>query len=132
MLDQEFNPRIAEGMVRCYQNIDKVGGFGHQEVNALMDGVDPGPRLYFPPTDPRFQDLKETLEGTWLAEMLACLNMSRDELPVLWDADFMFREGGGYMLCEINVSSVYPYPESAMAPLARALMTRLGVVETAS
>lgn len=124
MLDQEFNPQIGEGMVRCYQNIARVGGFGFQEVNALVEAADPGPRLYFPPTDPRFQDLKSRLEREWLPEMLAVLGMIGEELPCLWDADFMFRNGG-YMLCEINVSSVYPYPESAMAPLAEALKSRI-------
>ena len=127
MLDQAYNPGIADGMVRCYLNIERVGGFGFQEVNALVEGTEPGSRLYFPPTDPRFQELKERLEGAWLPEMLTTLGMSVDELPCLWDADFMFREGGGYMLCEINVSSVYPYPESAIAPLAAAFKQRLSL-----
>jgi hypothetical protein len=46
-------------------------------------------------------------------------------LPLLWDADFLLgerRPGADekYVLCEINVSSVSPFPESAIAPLVEA------------
>ncbi|HXH61976.1 MAG TPA: Cj0069 family protein [Fimbriimonadaceae bacterium] len=128
VIDQEYNLRIDEGTVRCYFVQDRVQGFGHQEVNALVDSEPaPGQRIYFPPDDPRWQPLRARLEEEWLGEMRTLLGVSPDELPMLWDADFMFgpppRE---WTLCEINVSSVYPYPESAMAPLAHALAARLG------
>ena len=55
---------------------------------------------------------------------MSATTVSHKELPMLWDIDLMFREGG-YMLCEINISSVYPYPDSAMHPLAKAFRTRL-------
>lgn len=126
MLDQPYNDRIGDGMVRCYLVRDRVEGFGHQQVNALVPGTDPGPRLYYPPDKAEFQDLKAKMEGEWVPEMLATLGMSLDRLPMLWDADLMFREGGGYILCEINVSSVFPYPESAMRPLARAFKAHAG------
>jgi hypothetical protein len=125
MFDQEFNPRIGEGTIRCYLVQDRIEGFGHQEVNALVPGADAGPRLYSPPTDERFQDLKHKVEGEWLPELMNCVGVSRAELPMLWDIDLMHRVGGGYMLCEINVSSVYPYPESAIRPLARAIRISL-------
>src|SRR5262245_37852606 len=35
MIDQAWQPRLAEGMVRAYLIGDGVGGFGHQPVNAL-------------------------------------------------------------------------------------------------
>ena len=40
----------------------------------------------------------------------------RGSLPVLWDADFLYgpRTASGddtYVLCEINVSSVIPFPD---------------------
>ena len=108
MLDQEYNPRIVDGTVRCYLVGDRVEGFGRQEINALVPGTDPGPRLYSPPDDPRFQDLKDQFETNWLPELLTTVDLSREDLPMLWDGDFMFREDGGYMLCEINISSVYP------------------------
>jgi hypothetical protein len=127
MVDQEYNERIGEGTVRCYLVLDRVEGFGYQPVNALVEGEPaPGQRVYSPSNDQRFQSLKKRLEGEWLGQMMELLGVSFNDLPLLWDADFMSapypRE---WMLCEINVSSVYPYPESALAPLARALDARL-------
>ena len=59
MIDQAYQPRLTDGMVRCYLVGDRVAGFGEQQVNALYPaapGTDPrtapppGPRLYYPPT----------------------------------------------------------------------------------
>ncbi len=45
---------------------------------------------------------------------------------MLWDCDFMFGEQqDSYVLCEINVSSVSPFPPSAVAPLVAAVLARL-------
>jgi len=125
MYDQEFNPEITKGTIRCYFVRDRIQGFGHQEVNALVPGADPGPRLYFPPDRADYQALKRKAEGEWVPQLMEAVGVSFDELPMLWDIDLMLRNGDGYMLCEINVSSVYPYPESAMEPLAKAFMERL-------
>jgi hypothetical protein len=124
MLDQEYNPRIAEGTIRCYLIRDRIEGFGHQEVNALAHGVAPGPRLYFGPGQGDFQRLREQVENHFLPMLMDATGLAFVELPMLWDIDLMVRDGG-YMLCEINVSSVYPYPDSAMAPLAAAFKARL-------
>jgi len=139
MIDQAFNDRIADGMIRCYMVVDKVEGFGHQEINALYpapkgakpeDAPQPGPRLYYPPDKEEFQSLKKQMEETWLPELLATLQIPREELPLLWDADFMFgpKDAKGndtFILCEINVSCVTPFPPSAEAPLARATIERI-------
>jgi hypothetical protein len=50
-------------------------------------------------------------------------------LPIIWDADFLYgpRTDWGedtYVLCEINVSSVYPFPEYAPAEIARLAVDR--------
>lgn len=124
MFDQPYNPRIVEGTIRCYFVRDRVEGFGHQEVNALVPGAEPGSRLYFPPDRADFQDLKRQAESEWVPQLMSTVGVSLDELPMLWDIDLMFADGG-YMLCEINVSSVYPYPESAMRPLAQAFKAAL-------
>ena len=63
--------------------------------------------------------------------MQRLLGIDADALPMLWDCDFMLGpkdEAGNdsYVLCEINVSSVSPFPESALEPLARATLRRLG------
>jgi hypothetical protein len=125
MIDQEYNPRIAEGMIRCYFVRDRIEGFGHQAVNALVPGVDAGPRLYYPPDHPDFQDIRRLAETEWYPELVSLVNLYPYELPMLWDIDLMFGKNGGYTLCEINVSSVFPYPESAMRPLARAFKDAL-------
>src|SRR5204862_7402064 len=57
MVDQAYQSRLPEGMVRCYLVGDRVAGFGEQLVNALYpaargaspsDAPQPGPRNYFP------------------------------------------------------------------------------------
>ncbi len=54
MIDQAWQPRIAEGTVRAYLVGDRVAGFGAQSVNALHPGEPtPGPRLYHGPEHAR-------------------------------------------------------------------------------
>jgi hypothetical protein len=124
MIDQAWQPRLREGMVRAYLVRDRVAGFGHQAINALFPEKEgepppePGPRLYSPSDDPRFQLLRRLLEDEWVELLRRRLEVPTAELPLLWDADFLLGGEGGarelrYVLCEINVSSVAPYPESA-------------------
>lgn len=138
IVDQALQPRHAEGMVRCYLVQDRVAGFGAQRVTALMDPLPgesapplPPARVYFGPTKPEFQALKRRLETEWVPEMQSLLEIETESLPVLWDADFLLgpKTASGddsYVLCEINVSAVYPFPEEALEPLARAAARRLG------
>jgi hypothetical protein len=58
------------------------------------------------------------------------LNIDVPSLPIIWDADFLYgpRTASGedtYVLCEINVSSVYPFPEQAPAEIARLALDRV-------
>jgi hypothetical protein len=138
MIDQPFQSRLNEGMIRCYVVGDRVAGFGEQLVNALYpapegrpqtEAPQPGPRLYFPADRADFQPLKRKLESEWIAQLCEALQIKRDELPALWDADFMFGEKTSageetYVLCEINMSSVYPFPPSAMKPLVEEALRR--------
>ena len=138
MIEQPYQDRLAEGMVRCYIVGDRVAGFGHQYVTALLDPpagtreTPPAPpRLYYGPTKPEFQALKRRLESGWVHEMLETLGLARGDLPALWDADFLHgprdtRGEDSYVLCEINVSSVYPFPDEALDPLAEHVARRLG------
>jgi hypothetical protein len=139
MIDQQYQSRLPEGMVRCYVVGDQVAGFGEQLVNALYpappgalpsDAPQPGPRHYFPPTRPDFQRLKDKLEREWIAEMCGLLELDRSQLPVLWDADFLYgpKDPAGadtFVLCEINVSSVYPFPQDALQPLVANTLGRI-------
>jgi hypothetical protein len=145
VIDQAYQPRLPEGMIRCYLVHDKVAGFGYQATNALCPpppgapahtAPQPTPRLYHPPSRPEFQPLKGYLEEEWVPAMQRLLDVDTDQLPVLWDCDFLLgpkRDSGEdtYVLCEINVSSVSPFPDSALtqvaqATLARALASRRG------
>jgi hypothetical protein len=131
MYDQAYQERIKDGTIRCYLVQDRIAGFGHQAINALHPTESKsGPRLYHPPTASEFQDIKQKMESDWLPELLGTLGMSLNELPMLWDADFMLgpKTAGGedtYVLCEINVSSVYPYPADATLPLAQAMKAQI-------
>ncbi len=136
MIDQAWQPRLVEGMVRAYLVGDRVEGFGHQSVNALYPArpgeplPPPGPRLYHAANLPQFQFLKERLETEWIDLLRARVGLSREQLPFLWDCDFMFGEPlvgatERYVLCEINVSSVSPFPDSAVRPLVLAVQRRL-------
>jgi hypothetical protein len=128
MIDQAWQPRVAEGMTRAYLVGSRVAGFGHQAAVALRPSdergeVAPtGPRLYSGADDPRFQHLRRKLESEWVTMLSERLGIDADELPVLWDADFLL--GGQaadaveqHAICEINVSSVSPFPPSAIHPI---------------
>lgn len=135
MVDQAWQPRLTEGMVRCYLVQDRVKGFGLQAVNALyppLSGSEsaepplPSQRTYHPPNLDNLRGLRRRLESEWVPELQRTLGIGRDELPLLWDCDFMLGERGAdeseerYVLCEINVSSVAPFPDSAIEPLIEA------------
>lgn len=142
MIDQQYQTRLPEGMIRCYLVQNRVAGFGHQAINALYpapSGSDPsvapqpGPRLYHPPTTADWQSLKRQLETDWVPAMQDILDIQTDDLPIIWDADFLLGENDAngddtYVLCEINVSSVAPYPESAVPFMAEAAVRHAQLV----
>ena len=139
MIDQPYQARLPDGMIRCYLVRDRVAGFGEQLINALFpappgaapaDVPQPGPRLYYPPTRADFQAIKTKLEAEWVPELCRRLLLDSPSLPVLWDADFLYgpKTPTGedtYVLCEINVSAVSPFPDEALEPLALEMLARL-------
>jgi len=63
-------------------------------------------------------------------ETVDVLKIDIDSLPIIWDADFLYgpRTASGedtYVLCEINVSSVFAIPDQAPAAIARLVKERL-------
>ncbi len=131
MIDQPFQPRLPDGMIRCYMVRDKVVGFGHQLVKALMpsplgtEPAQPGPRIMYGASEPAFQDLRGKVEAEWTPSMMRLLDLDHASLPVIWDADFLYGPKttfgeDTYVLCEINVSAVFPFPEQAVAKIAQA------------
>jgi len=134
VIDQPFQARLGEGVVRCYMAGDRCAGFGHQKVKALVEAAEAragaGPRLYTSNADPRFQRLRRMMEDEWTPQMISLLGVARRDLPMIWDADFMLgpaRADGSdsYVLGEINVSSVFPVPEEAPVEIARRVAERL-------
>jgi hypothetical protein len=132
VVDQPYQDRLGEGMIRCYMTHDRVVGFGHQFVTALIDPPEgsvevppPPPRLYYGPDKAEFQVVKGKLESGWIADLQERVGIETHSLPVIWDADFLLGPPSAtgedtYVLCEINVSSVFPMPDEAFAPLAAA------------
>jgi hypothetical protein len=138
IIDQPFQRRLAEGMIRCYMGVDKVVGFGHQLIKALIppppEGPDspaaqPGPRIMHGPDAEPFQALRRKMEDEWVPQMMEVLGVGRTRLPIIWDADFLYgpRTGSGedsYVLCEINVSSCFAIPDEAPTAIARLALDR--------
>lgn len=136
VIDQAFQPRLPEGMIRCYLSQNKVVGYGHQLIKALIppppasEGPDahlPGPRIMHPPEAEPFQRLRRLMEDEWVPGMQRLLDIETASMPALWDADFLYgpkTDTGDdtYVLCEINVSAVSPYPDSAAKPVAEAAL----------
>ncbi|MGY3442373.1 MULTISPECIES: Cj0069 family protein [unclassified Bradyrhizobium] len=138
IIDQPFQPRLPEGMIRCYVSGSKVAGFGHQLIKALIppppEGPDspqaqPGPRIMDGPDAAQFQALRRLMEDEWIPQMMATLTIDEASLPVIWDADFLYgpRDADGadtYVLCEINASSCFAIPDEAPAAIARTVRER--------
>lgn len=134
VIDQPYQTRLRDGVVRCYMAGDRCAGFGHQKVKALVEEpsarADAGPRVYTSPADPRFERLRHLMEDRWTPEMMSLLGIVRGDLPMIWDADFMLgaptADGrDNYVLGEINVSCVFPIPDEAPSLIATQVAHRL-------
>jgi uncharacterized protein DUF6815 len=139
MIDQPFASRLAEGMIRAYLVEREVVGFARQRpASRAVDPIAPAPdRVLGMPSaktmcaaeQPEYRALRERLEREWVPELCRIVDIRDAELPVLWDADFLFGPRAGdrtdtFMLCEINVSSVIPFPEGAPVKVAQAVKRR--------
>jgi hypothetical protein len=138
IVDQPFQSRLPDGMIRCYVGADKVVGFGHQFIKALIppppegpdsEAAQPGPRIMHPASAEPFQALRIKMETEWTPQLMEALGIGAAELPIIWDADFLYgpRTAMGedtYVLCEINVSSVFALPDQAPAEIARLALAR--------
>ena len=134
VIDQPYQARLGEGVVRCYMAGDRCAGFGHQKVKALVDApaarAEAGSRLYTSNADPRFQRLRRLMEEEWTPQLTSLLDIAPRDLPMIWDADFMLGPPAAdgtdsYVLGEINVSSVFPIPDEASSEIARRVADRL-------
>jgi len=137
LIDQEWCQQITNGMVRCYLSLDKVVGFGYQEINILypinkkddFTKSHPSQRNYYTEACGLFRDLKIKMENEWVPQLIDQFSMSIEDLPIIWDADFFIdnasNKNNKYILCEINVSSVSPFPESAIMPIIEILKRKI-------
>src|SRR6185436_16156701 len=82
--------------------------------------VPPGKRYYYTERCGLFSDLKTIMENEWIPQLQQRLSIADNRMPVIWDADFFINDANSnnaakkYTLCEINVSCVSPFPESAV------------------
>jgi hypothetical protein len=138
LIDQQWNPNIVNGMVRCYLSGSKVTGFGYQEINALYPITEKNPvfkkssqRFYFSEDCGLFSDLRNIMEKNWVQKLQELTGVSNEMLPVIWDADFFINNintqntNEKYSLCEINVSCVSPFPESSIPYIAEEVKKRI-------
>ena len=141
MVEQPFLSRLAEGMIRVYLSHDRVVGFAHQYPRGLLDPDVatslPTEKVFVPPSADRFQSLRERMESRWVRELQEIVGVDRDSLPVIWDADFLLGDKiagdeDTYVLCEINASSTFAFPEQAMPTVARAALDRIANFEQAT
>jgi hypothetical protein len=139
IIDQPFNANPGAGMVRCYMVRERVAGFAAQQPR-IPDGEAFGmnsAKSMHPAEAAGFQDLRVRMEAEWTPGLQALLGIATPSLPLLWDADFLIRpdaqavQSGRYMLCEINVSCVSPFPDTVPTLLAAALAAELGLRDPA-
>jgi hypothetical protein len=133
MIEQPYQARLAEGMIRAYLSHDRVVGFTRQYPRGLMppgEDTRPTSKRFEPASTPSYAALRDLLESAWIREMQSILGLNRHALPVIWDADFLYgpKDATGedtFVLCEINVSSTFAFPEFAMPIVAEAALARI-------
>lgn len=128
VVEQPYQERLPEGMIRAYLTHDRVVGFTHQHPRGLLPpDVEPHPssKAFEPPDEPKYGALRARVEDEWVPEMQRVIGLDTARLPVIWDADFLRGDGDAYVLCEINVSSTFAFPELAMPAVARAAIERI-------
>ena len=132
VISQPFQPRLREGMIRCYFVHDRVVGFCHQWPTGLL--TPPAAARQRGPWEDAdaapYQRLRACAESDWVPAMKTILGLQAESLPVIWDADFLYgpKDAAGddtYVLCEVNISCVWPFPPQATMDIARAAVARV-------
>jgi hypothetical protein len=133
MVEQPFLERIGEGMIRVYLTHNEVVGFAHQYPRGLAppsQAAAPSGKAFELPTAAAYSNLRTLMESKWVPELQQLLGIETPTLPVIWDADFLYgqKTASGddtYLLCEINASSTFAFPEHAMPAVAQAAVSRI-------
>lgn len=141
VIDQAYQSRIDDGIARCYMSANACVGFARQypkgygtAAAAEAFGL-PSDKTMYGPSEPQFARLREKMEREWVPQMRKLLDIDEPALPALWDADFLFgpRDTSGadtYVLCEINISCVSPFPPDAPAKIAETVAARLAAAKS--
>jgi hypothetical protein len=132
LISQPYQTRLPDGMIRCYFLGDRVVGFCHQWPRGLLDPSEqstpadatrPARAPWEDADTPRYRALRTRAESDWVPGMQKLLGLAAAALPAIWDADFLYgpRDAEGndtYVLCEVNVSCVWPFPPQATRRIA--------------
>jgi hypothetical protein len=134
MVEQPFQPRLAEGMIRVYLSHDRVVGFAHQYPAGLLPPKQaatlPTAKVFLPSTEADYQRLRTKVESDWIPALRQLQQVTRSNLPVIWDVDFLLgpkdpADQDTYVLCEINASSTFTFPGRAMPIVAQAAIEQV-------
>ena len=135
VVDQPFLPLVGEGMIRCYMSGGRVLGLIHQlpkdgGLNVSRSGLRrteglTGGSYYYPAAAAPHPTLVEQLNGSWIDELCDAVGLNQQDLPALWDIDFIATSDETYALCEINVNSVSPPEDGPVDDIAATLAARL-------
>jgi hypothetical protein len=128
MVEQPFQPRLPEGLIRAYLSQDRVVGFTHQFPRGLMPpdaDTRSSEKRWELAEESRYADLRARVEQEWVPELQRIAAVDTPALPVIWDIDFLYgpKTDSGedtFVLCEINASSTFAFPDFAMPTVARA------------
>ena len=97
LIDQPFQPRITEGIIRCYVVKDEVVGFA-AAVSERCTRIEPSERkifglpaqkTMFAADEPTLSTLRRRVESEWIPAMRRLVEVDAASLPALWDADFL-------------------------------------------
>ena len=133
MVEQPFQERIGDGMIRVYLTHDNVVGFAHQYPAGLRSESAASRRRERSSSWRQrsgYEHLRNLMESSWVPELQQLLGIETAALPVIWDADFLYGPPTAsgkdtYLLCEINASSTFAFPEHAMSTVAEAALRQL-------
>jgi hypothetical protein len=134
MVEQPYQARLGEGLIRVYLTHDQVVGFTHQYPRGLMPPAEASQasasKVFELPSAPAYGRLRDLMESEWVPQLREILDLETYSLPVIWDADFLFGPATSsgddtYVLCEINASSTFAFPEHAMPTVAEAAIQRI-------
>lgn len=137
LIDQRHARRASEGMIRCYLIQDQVVGFSTQRPIGSGSFAMAREKTFYAESERQFMTLRREMQDHWVPQMQEVLDLDTRSLPVIWDADFLLgprsKQGEDtYVLCEINVSSVSPFPDTAVPRIAEASALRMLATRKAS